>query len=65
MKKEKQNIVQEPIADYEKAEMDLLRNALKHSYTERFFIMTRLMKMDIMLRNAKITHQPDLKSDNK
>lgn len=65
MEKEKQNIVQEPIADYEKAEIDSLRNALKHSYTERFFIMTRLMKMDIMLRSAKITHQPDLNSDNK
>ena len=57
MKDEKLNIVEEPAADYEKAEMDLLRNALKMSYTERFFVMTRLMKMDIMLRNAKITHK--------
>ncbi len=46
-------------ANFEKAEMDLLRRALKTSYTERFFVMTRLMKMDIMLRNAKITHQKD------
>lgn len=58
MKKEKPNIFEEQAADYEKAEMDSLRNALKMSYTERFFVMTRLMKMDIMLRNAKITHKP-------
>lgn len=65
MEEKNPNIIQEATADYEKVEMDSLRNALKHSYTERFFIMTRLMKMDIMLRNAKITHQPNLKSDNK
>jgi hypothetical protein len=29
------NIIQEPQPDYEKAEMDLLRAALKRSYTER------------------------------
>ncbi|MFC5282763.1 hypothetical protein [Pedobacter alpinus] len=63
MKDEKLDKVEELTADYEKAEMDLLRNALKMSYTERFFVMTRLMKMDIMLRNAKITHQPDFKFD--
>lgn len=49
----------EPVPDYEKAEMDLLRNALKHNYTERFLMMTTLMKMDNMFRNAKITHQKD------
>ena len=32
-------------ADYEKAEMDQLRNALRRSYTERFLMMTRLMEM--------------------
>ena len=53
--------LEEPAADYEKAEMDLLRRALNSSYTERFFVMTRLMKMDIMLRNAKITHHSDPK----
>ncbi|KHJ37800.1 hypothetical protein PBAC_19600 [Pedobacter glucosidilyticus] len=49
--------------DFEKAELDLLRNALKKSYTERFFIMTSLMKLDSMFRNAKITHQPDVKTN--
>lgn len=43
-------------ADYEKAEMDQLRAALKRSYRERFLVMTRLMKIGIMLRKAKITH---------
>jgi hypothetical protein len=46
-------------ANFEKAEMDLLRNALNHTYTERFKMMTTLMKMDNMFRKAKITHQKD------
>ncbi|WP_147387905.1 hypothetical protein [Pelobium manganitolerans] len=53
-KKEKLNIVAEPKADFEKAELDLLRSAMKHSYTERFLMMTTLMKMDKMFRMAKI-----------
>lgn len=63
MEDKKINIVSEPTADYEKAEMDLLRNALKHSYTERFLIMTRLMKMDKMFRSAKITHKKNYNSN--
>lgn len=58
MEKENKNILEEPTADYEKAEMDSLKLALTRSYTERFLIMTRLMKMDMMFRNAKITHKP-------
>ena len=46
-----------PQPDYEKAEMDLLRAALKKSYTERFKTMTTLMKMNVMFRKAKITHR--------
>lgn len=42
---------------YEKAEMDLLRDALKRTHKERFLMMTRLMKLNIMLKNAKITHK--------
>ena len=45
-------------SDYEKAELDLLRDALKRTYEKRFLIMTKLMKRSIMLKNAKITHQP-------
>ena len=58
MEDKNQNIILEPTVDYEKAEMDLLRNAQKHSYTERFLMMTTLMKMDQMFRDAKITHKP-------
>ncbi len=43
---------------FEKAEMDLLRAALKRTYTERFLVMTRLMKMNIMFKNAKKTYTP-------
>lgn len=46
----------EPVPDYEKAELDLLRSALNKSYTERFLTMMRLIKMSRMFRNAKIRH---------
>lgn len=42
-------------ADYEKAEMDQLCAALKRNYTERFLVMTKLMKMNEILKKAKIT----------
>ena len=64
MKNENTNILEEPSADYEKAEMDSLKLALSRSYTERFLIMTRLMKMDMMFRKAKITHKPFVLSKN-
>ena len=40
-------------ADYEKAEMDLLRDALKRSYKERFLMMTQLIKDDIKCNPEK------------
>lgn len=49
----------EPAADYEKAEMDLLRDALKRSDTERFLFTTMLYKVQQTLKKAKITHKPD------
>lgn len=52
------NILQDDDANYEKAEMDLLRSSLKLSYTERFKIFTRLYKIQQMLSRAKITHKP-------
>lgn len=50
-----QSFVREPDAFYEKAENDQLTEALNRSYTERFLVMTRLMKMNRMFTKAKIT----------
>ena len=58
MEKENKYIAEEPQPDYEKAEMDLLGDALKRFYTERFQMMTLLMKRSIMFKKAKITHKP-------
>ena len=55
--KSKTNIVEEPLADYKKAEEDLLRKALSSSNTERFHTMARLMKMNIILKSAKVIHK--------
>ena len=57
MNKQKDNILKEPKADYDKAEMDLLKSALTRSHTERFHMMASLMKMNQMLRTAKIKHK--------
>ncbi len=46
------------LPDYEKAEMDLLRQALKRSYKERFLIATRLYKVGQTMKKAKITYKP-------
>ena len=58
------NFLKEPDSFYEKAEMDQLRQALLRTPEERFFIMTRLMKLNRMLSKAKITHKPSF-PDNK
>jgi hypothetical protein len=48
-----------PQPDYEKAELDLLRAALKRTHTERFEMMMQLIKMNLMLKKAVITHQKE------
>lgn len=55
--KSETNRVKKPLADYKKAEDDLLRKALSSSYTERFHTMARLMKMNIILKSAKVIHK--------
>lgn len=50
-------------ADYKKAETDLLKTALKRNYTERFEMMTTLMNINVMLRNAKIKHRQPPRKD--
>ena len=59
------NTVHEPDSGYEKAELDQLKAALKRSYSERFQMMTTLMKMDLMFKKAKITRTPLFDTDNK
>jgi len=50
-------LLNDPNAGYEKAEMDQLRAALKRTPEERFFTMTKLIKLGFMLKKAKLTHQ--------
>ena len=45
-------------ADYEKAETDLLCEALKRSYKQRFLMATRLYKIQQTTKRAKIIRQP-------
>ena len=48
--------LEDPDSFYEKAATDQLRNALQKNYKERFLAMTRLMKLNLLLSKAKITH---------
>lgn len=59
-----QNFLQEPDSFYEKAETDQLKEALQRSYKDRFLTMTRLMKLNLMLSKAKITHKPSFPDNN-
>lgn len=43
--------------DFEKAEIDLLRESLRSSYKERFLMATRLYKIQLTMKKAVITHK--------
>jgi hypothetical protein len=43
--------------DFEKAEMDLLREGLRRSYKERFLMATRLYKVQLTMKKAIVTHE--------
>jgi len=58
MEDENKNTMHEPQPDYEKAEIDLLRDALYRSYTERFLMTTRLYKVQQTINKAKIIRKP-------
>ena len=44
--------------DFEKAELDLLRENLRRSHKERFLMATRLYKIQQTMKKAVITHKP-------
>jgi hypothetical protein len=44
--------------DYEKAEIDLLKEGLNRSYKERFLMATRLYKVQQTMKKAIITYKP-------
>ena len=56
---EKLNVLQEDAEDgyWKAAEEKEIKESLQLSHTERFRIMMRLMRIDMMLRNAKVTHK--------
>jgi len=53
------NEVNEPAADYEKAELDLLRDGIKRTHKERFLFTTMLYKVQQTMKRASIVHKPD------
>lgn len=58
MQSEKQQFPQIRDADFEKAEIDLLRENLRRSYKERFLMATRLYKIHQTMSKATITRKP-------
>ena len=65
MKKEEQNVVNEPNADYhtnfDAGELSLLKEGLNRSYKERFEFATRLYKIQMTMKGAAISHKPFIK----
>ena len=45
-------------ADFEKAELNQLKERLRRSYKERFLMTTRLYKIQQTMDKAVITHKP-------
>ncbi len=49
----------EPVANYEKAELDLLRDGIRRTHEERFLFTTMLYKVQQTMKRAIIMHKPD------
>ena len=46
---------------FDKAELELLKEGLKRTYTERFLFATQLYKAQQTMQKAIITHKPFIK----
>ena len=57
IKEEPINIVSDIDALYEKQDKERLKEAILLSDTEKFRLFTRLMRIDKMMQNAKVTHK--------
>ena len=44
--------------EFDRAELDLLKEGLKRSYKERFEMATRLYKIQQTMSKATVTHKP-------
>ncbi len=51
------HILNDPDAEYKKAEDALLKEALNRSYKERFLMATRLYKIQKAMEKASISHK--------
>lgn len=58
MSKDNSQSDSQQMSDFEKAELDLLRENLRRSHKERFLMATRLYKIQQTMKKAVITHQP-------
>lgn len=54
---EKKKKIDTQSAEYEKAEIALLKESLKRSYKERFLMTTRLYKIQQTMQKATIKHK--------
>ena len=50
------NFLQDPDSFYRKAEEDQMKKNLQKDHKQRFLTMTCLMKINLMLSKAKISH---------
>ena len=58
MSENKDHTSQNHQPDYEKDELDLLKESLRRSYKERFLMATRLYKIQQTMKKAVVTHKP-------
>ena len=59
------NLCNEADSNFEKAENDLLKDALERTYMERLLFTTRLYKIQQTFKKAVVTHQPYLPAKSK